>query len=62
MKLGAAHEALGKTDDASTQYREALRLSPLMTQTVRKLTPAQRAELEERLKELTGGTGGDTGS
>jgi len=62
MKLGAVYEALGRTDAAAAQYREALRLSPLMTQTVRKLTPTQRAELEKRLDQLTGPTGGDAGA
>lgn len=53
-ELGALYEALREPDRAAREYREALRLSPLMTQNVRKLTPQEQAQLRQRLSRLTG--------
>jgi tetratricopeptide (TPR) repeat protein len=53
VKLGTVRQALGDEAGAAAQYREALRLSPLLTQTIRRLTPEQVAEVERRLAELS---------
>lgn len=52
VKLGTVSEALGDQTAARAQYQEALRLSPLLTQTIRRLTPEQAAEVEQRLARL----------
>ena len=61
MELGTLYEALGRVDSASTQYREALRLTRLVTQNTRKLTPEQQAELRGRLERLGVGEAEDAG-
>jgi len=52
VKLAGVYHTLGDDAGAVVQYREALRLSPLLTQTIRRLTPEQVAEVESRLAEL----------
>lgn len=61
MELGTLYEALGRGDRADREYVEALRLTRLMTQNTRKLTPEQQAELRERLERLGTDEGGDAG-
>jgi hypothetical protein len=52
VKLGAVYQALGDDAQAVAHYREALRLSPLLTQTIRRLTPDEVAEVRQRLAQL----------
>jgi len=61
VELGGVYEILGKPEQAAEEYREALRLSPLITQHVRRLTPEQESRLRRRLERLTEGRSGDLG-
>jgi len=52
LELGRLYQELGKNEQAEQEYKEALRLGPLIVQHIRKLSAEQLEEINRRLREL----------